>query len=102
VEKSLLRDAMGDYLPATIRNRKKSPFPKAHSPQYEACIRQMLLDRLAKDGSPLASLLRPHALGELMRGDDITWLGQLMGRPQLYAWLYQMDFWLESYGIELV
>lgn len=102
VEKSLLRDAMGDYLPATIRNRKKSPFPKTHSPQYEACIRQMLLDRLAKDGSPLASLLRPHALGELMRGDDITWLGQLMGRPQLYAWLYQMDFWLESYGIELV
>ena len=37
-----------------------------------------------------------------MNGEDATWFGQLMARPQLYAWLIQMEYWMESYGVSFV
>ena len=100
-EKSLLREAMGGYLPESIRTRKKSPYPKTHSPQYESLIRERLISRLGKEDSPLAPLLKNGAIRELMAGEDITWLGQLMARPQLYAWLYQLDVFFTHYGVTL-
>ncbi len=100
-EKSLLRSAMAHYLPEEILNRKKSPYPKTHNPAYEARVRGMLLARLAKKNSPLAALLAPGAVEALMQGGDATWLGQLMSRPQMYAWLLQLDAWLSAYKVEL-
>ncbi|MDE6181732.1 MAG: asparagine synthase (glutamine-hydrolyzing), partial [Eubacteriales bacterium] len=35
VEKALLRDAMKEYLPTELLNRKKSPYPKTYNPNYE-------------------------------------------------------------------
>ena len=102
VEKSLLRAAMASYLPPEILHRKKSPYPKTHNPAYEKLVREMLLARLSRRGSPLAPLLRRGAVEELMAGGDVTWLGQLMSRPQMYAWLLQFDYFLSSYRAELV
>jgi asparagine synthase (glutamine-hydrolysing) len=34
--------------------------------------------------------------------DDATWFGQLMGKPQLGAWLLQLDTWLDHYEVEFV
>ncbi|MBQ4325227.1 MAG: asparagine synthase (glutamine-hydrolyzing) [Clostridia bacterium] len=101
VEKALLRNAMAPYLPDRILHRKKSPYPKTHSADYERRVQGMLLSRLARPDSPLSELLRPTAVRELAEGGDVTWLGQLMSRPQMYAWLYQLDLFLSRYGVEL-
>jgi asparagine synthase (glutamine-hydrolysing) len=102
VEKALLRNAMAPWLPDEILHRKKSPYPKTHNPAYEALVRQMLLTRLKRKESPLAALLKPGAIESLMQGGDVTWLGQLMSRPQMYAWLLQFDYWLCTYDVDLV
>jgi len=101
VEKSLLREAMAPYLPDFVLHRKKSPYPKTHNPAYERIVRDMLVSRLSKEDSPLARLLKPHALDAVTGGGDITWLGQLMSRPQLYAWLVQFDDWMRRYDVRL-
>ncbi len=102
VEKSLLRHAMEGELPQEILWRKKSPYPKTHNPKYEAMVREMLEERLQTGGGFLAETLNRRRLSELLRGDDRTWFGQLMARPQLLAWLCQLDEWFRWYGVTLV
>ncbi|MDR1600597.1 MAG: asparagine synthase (glutamine-hydrolyzing) [Oscillospiraceae bacterium] len=101
VEKSLLREAMGDYLPERIRNRKKSPYPKVHNPEYERIVRERLDARMGDPASPLKGLINQPALARTLDSSDGTWYGQLMGRPQLIAWLLQLDAWLGEYKVKL-
>lgn len=101
VEKSLLRRAMVGYLPDRILWRKKSPYPKTHHPAYEARVRAMVESRLTRPGF-LSAALNPKKWAALLSGEDGTWFGQLMARPQLYAWLYQLDVWFEAYHVNLV
>lgn len=102
VEKSLLRAAMKDYLPETILQRKKSPYPKTHNPRYEELVLKLLQQRLASGNSPLSELLQNNVLDRLMSHGNKTWFGQLMGTPQLIAWLVQLDDWFGEYRISLV
>ncbi len=103
VEKSLLRDAMQGILPNEILYRKKSPYPKTHDAGYERIVREMLERRLARSCSPLAGMLDTARYTALFEGDGReTWLGQLMSRPQLLAWLYQFDVWAEEMRIRFV
>ena len=102
VEKSLLRRAMEGFLPHGVLWRKKSPYPKTHNPKYEVLVRQMLGKRLERPGGFLRDVLDRSRLDALLAGENVTWFGQLMGRPQLIAWLCQLDFWFESYGVQLV
>ncbi|GHU73339.1 asparagine synthetase B [Clostridia bacterium] len=99
VEKSLLREAMGDYLPERIRNRKKSPYPKVHNPEYERIVRERLDSVLSDPASPLRGMIDRVALSRTLEDSDGTWYGQLMGRPQLIAWLLQLDGWLSEYKV---
>ena len=101
VEKALLRRAMEGLLPDRVLWRKKSPYPKTHNPVYERLVRGMLEARLGKDGF-LRGTLDRKKLGALLDGENLTWFGQLMSRPQLIAWLCQLDFWFEKYGVRLV
>lgn len=100
VEKGLLRRAMEGYLPPRVLWRKKSPYPKTHNPAYEALVRKMLEERL-QTGGFLASYLDRRRLDAVLEGANGTWFGQLMARPQLIAWLVQLDAWFEAYGVEL-
>ncbi len=102
VEKALLRHAMEGYLPSKVLWRKKSPYPKTHNPAYEKQVRQMLSERLARKGGFLAEHLDRRRLSELLDGENSTWFGQLMARPQLIAWLIQLDAWFEEYRVKLV
>lgn len=101
VEKSLLRRAMTGYLPDRVLWRKKSPYPKTHNPLYEKLVREMLAACLGQDGF-LKSTLDQRRLAGLLDGENSTWFGQLMARPQLIAWLCQLDFWFEQYHVKLV
>lgn len=102
VEKSLLRRAMSPYLPDKILNRKKSPYPKTHNPRYEEAVRKMLEERLADKDCPLSSMLDREKLTSLLKGEDVTWFGQLMGKPQLLGWLVGLDAFLTAYRIRIV
>lgn len=102
VEKSLLRNAMEGYLPSKVLWRKKSPYPKTHNPAYEKRVRDMLSKRLVRKDGFLAEHLDHRRLTELLEGESCTWFGQLMARPQLIAWLCQLDIWFEKYHVKLI
>lgn len=101
-EKALLRKSMSDILPDRILNRKKSPYPKTHNPQYEKTVYNILMSRLSKKSSLLNQLLNKAELDKFIESDNATWFGQLMSKPQLIAWLIQLDFWFETYNINLL
>ena len=61
----------------------------------------MLGERLARPESVLHELLDRTKLENVLRGENVTWFGQLMSRPQLIAWLYQVDVWFDEYNIDL-
>jgi asparagine synthase (glutamine-hydrolysing) len=102
VEKALLREAMKDYLPDKILNRKKSPYPKTHNPLFEELVLNLFKKRLTSGSGILRELLQDDIFDRLTRPENKTWFGQLMGVPQLMAWLVQLDYWFEEYSISLV
>ncbi len=102
VEKALLRNSMSDYLPEKILNRKKSPYPKTHNPEYEKIVRRMLDERMSSKKSILNELLNIRQFNSFLVAENSTWFGQLMSRPQLLAWLVQLDFWFESNSVSFV
>ena len=102
VEKSLLRQAMSDYLPDRILYRKKSPYPKTHNPLYEQIVVNMFREIMADSQCVLGRVLHPDTVQLLLSGGNITWYGQLMGRPQLIAWLIQLENWFREYSVKIV
>ena len=101
VEKALLRNAMKEKLPEKILYRKKSPYPKTHNPEYEKQVLDLLVSRIAKGGI-LSEILDSNRLNEVLNKDSVTWFGQLMSRPQLLAWLIQLDYWFNIYNVNLL
>lgn len=97
VEKALLRNAMSEFLPDKILWRKKSPYPKTHNPKYEQLVTEMLEKRLKNGDDRLASVLDFSVYNSLKKKENITWFGQLMAKPQLFAWLLQLDCFLCDY-----
>ena len=93
---------MSQYLPDKILHRKKSPYPKTHNPLYEAIIIDMFQQAIKSPNSVLKDIIHPDTLTILQSSSNITWYGQLMGRPQLIAWLIQLDYWFREYGVRIV
>ena len=100
VEKALLRNAMKDYLPEKVFSRKKSPYPKTQNPAYERAVANVVRERLRDKNSVLHSILNTNAFDAFISGENETWFGQLMAKPQLLAWLIQLDYWAQKYNVE--
>lgn len=101
-EKGLLRQAVAGLLPRQVLHRKKSPYPKTYDPRYEELMALRLAELQEDPAAPLWQLVRREAVGELLgRETQWPWYGQLMRRPQIMAYLCQMDFWLRHYRVEL-
>ena len=101
-EKGLLRYAMGDYLPEEIRNRKKSPYPKTHDPQYLRLVSDMLRSLLRRKDAPIHQIVNQDALEGLLYSESTwPWYGQLMRTPQTIAYMLQINYWMEYYHISL-
>jgi len=103
-EKGLLRRALAGVLPGAILQRRKSPYPKTHQPEYAEAVRRGLLDILGDPASPLAPLLDvPAVRGIASAGPTAAepWFGQLMAGPQFCAYLIEVDLWLREYKVEL-
>lgn len=100
-EKGLLRYVARKFLPADIVDRKKSPYPKTHNPNYLAKVKSMLSDIMANPRAPINYLLNRDYILNILETDGKAfsrpWFGQLMTGPQLMAYLCQVNMWLEMY-----
>ena len=102
VVKGLLREASKDYLPHEVLYRKKSPYPKTYDPAYEKLLRGELLKVLSKPSSPLNQLIdfkKVEAFLQCPSDYGRPFYGQLMAGPQLLAYLLQINYWMEKYGV---
>ncbi len=70
-EKSLLRAATRDLLPAAVSERKKSGYPSSFDPRYLAAVQSQVADLLAGD-HPALALFSRERLSEAMRADKDT------------------------------
>jgi len=101
-EKGLLRHAMEGVLPKEVLWRKKSPYPKTYDPRYLQSVTLLLQQLLEKKDAPVFALLNRQSIETLLR-DDFTWpwYGQLMKLPQTIAFILQINYWLETYKINI-
>ena len=102
--KGLLRDAFYDYLPDEVLHRKKSPYPKSYNPSYEQMLKEHLGGILKDKAQPIHQLIHAEVLNKLMASSSDygkPWFGQLMALPQMYAYLIEINYWLQEYQIEL-
>ena len=103
-EKYLLRESFKDILPEEIINRKKNPYPKTHHPYFLKAVTELLKERLKNPNSCLYKIFDINEINKLLNDKcdtDLPWFGQLMTKPQLIAYLYQFDLWVEEYGINI-
>lgn len=104
-EKGILRKALEGILPDDVLNRKKSPYPKTHNPNYLAATRAWVQEILDDPSSPLLPFLDVDRVRRLAASEaqhiDLPWFGQLMSGPQLFAYLGQIDTWLREYRVSI-
>jgi asparagine synthase (glutamine-hydrolysing) len=104
LEKVLLRDACKDLLPHDLLNRKKSPYPKTYSPNYEHILASKLSGILKKPDARIAPLLDPHKTELFLTSPKDygkPWFGQLMAAPQMMAYFIQIEYWMKTYDLSI-
>lgn len=102
-EKGILRKAFENDLPKEIAWRKKSPYPKTHNPAYFARVKELLAIALTDKSTPLMDWIDIDNLYLLLQNPDSLpepWYGQLMGIPQIAAYIYQIYAWIKYYNVE--
>lgn len=102
-EKGILRKAFENELPEEIVWRKKSPYPKTHNPVYYSAVSALAEQAISDKTCPLYEMLNTQAVRQLMENpDSLTepWYGQLMGAPQVLAYIYQIYVWIKKYKVE--
>ncbi|MDI3310928.1 MAG: asparagine synthase-related protein, partial [Thermoanaerobacterium sp.] len=105
-EKGLLREALKGYIPDIAVERKKSPYPKTHNPVFKEKVKSWLQRIIDDPSSPILQLVSKKEVQNLIDTDakdyDPAWFSQLMGGPQLYAYLIQVNEWLLKYKIRIL
>lgn len=103
--KGLLRKSAAHLLPHDVLTRKKTPYPKVQHPRYTDLVTKMLKEALERKDSVLHELFDEQKLETLITDDSAfqtPWFGQLMSRPQLMAYLVQMDQWVRRYSVQFM
>lgn len=103
MEKGILRLAVKGLLPEAIANRKKSPYPKTHNPEYTRLVSEALREVLSDPGAPIHALIDKKQVEDMLDSLSIVtpWFGQLMTGPQLFAFLLQLNMWLNEYNVRI-
>jgi asparagine synthase (glutamine-hydrolysing) len=98
-EKSLLRAAVTDVLPASIAQRRKSPYPSTQDPAYENALREQL-DKLVADGtSPVLDLLDAQRVRTLL--DRPIGAVSLDGQRRATELVLTLHDWIAETGARL-
>lgn len=104
-EKGLLREAVRGLIPDKIIDRKKSPYPKTHNPEYTIEVSKMLRDILDDKTSPIHQIIDYDFVENIVETGGASfkkpWYGQLMTGPQVIAYLIQMNNWMKFYDVKL-
>lgn len=104
-EKGLLRKALEGVLPHDVLYRKKSPYPKTHHPDYTEQMVHLSENVLADRNAPIHEIIDYEQYKTLVdskaKSIDTPFFGQLMSGPQLLAYLWQFNYWLESYNVQI-
>jgi asparagine synthase (glutamine-hydrolysing) len=93
-EKSLLRAAAGDFLPESVRDRKKVPYPATQDPTYDTAVREALGKLLIEDGPALPLVDRARCEAAAAGTDDEVHRTDI-------EFVLQLDTWLRDYQITL-
>lgn len=102
VEKALLRDACRNLLPPELLWRKKSPYPKPYSPQYERLLAEKFQALLKEPDAPVLRFVdqkKAQRFLEAPKDYGRPWFGQLMAGPQMIAYLLQVNEWMKRYQV---
>lgn len=103
-EKGILREASRKFLPDSIVDRKKSPYPKTQSGVYTDLVCAEMKNILRDKSNPIFNLINEKSVRELVdtRGESHKkpWFGQLMRGPQLIAYLIQLNMWIKKYNVD--
>ncbi len=103
-EKKILRDAFSGYVNDSVINRKKSPYPKSNSKEYEKRVKELLKEVLKDKNSILYELFDIDKINSLIESNEelsTPWYGQLMRKTAFFAYLYQIDYWYREYNIRI-
>jgi asparagine synthase (glutamine-hydrolysing) len=98
-EKSLLRGAAHDLLPASVAQRVKSPYPSTQDPHYVGAIQQQARTLLGQRDHAVFSLIDRHWLSDATRQDPAAITAA--GRHGLERTL-DIATWLEIYRPQIV
>lgn len=105
-EKGLLRKSFSEFLPEEVVSRKKCPYPKSHNPEYTKNVENKIRVIMNNKNSPLLEFVKRDKLQELLdtKASMFTkpWYGQLMNYPQILAYMYMINSWLETYNINII
>ena len=104
-EKGLLREAVRGIVPDEIIDRKKSPYPKTHNPEYTREVSNMLKKILEDRSSPIHQIIDYDFVSNIVNTGGKSfkepWYGQLMTGPQVIAYLIQLNNWMKFYNVKL-
>ena len=104
-EKGLLREAVRGIVLDEIIDRKKSPYPKTHNPEYTREVSNMLKKILEDRSSPIHQIIDYDFVSNIVDtgGESFKepWYGQLMTGPQVIAYLIQLNNWMKFYNVKL-
>ncbi|UVS78753.1 asparagine synthase (glutamine-hydrolyzing) [Actinokineospora sp. UTMC 2448] len=98
-EKSLLRAAVADLLPLSVRERRKTPYPATQSPAYERALCDELGKLVVNGDAPVLPLLDMAKAQQVIdRPTRAVSLPYDRGGLELALWLNR---WLESYQVTI-
>ena len=98
-------EAVRGLIPDEIIDRKKSPYPKTHNPEYTREVSNMLKKILEDRSSPIHQIIDYDFVSNIVDtgGESFKepWYGQLMTGPQVIAYLIQLNNWMKFYNVKL-
>lgn len=104
-EKGILREVSRKFLPDSVVDRKKSPYPKTQSFVYRDLVCSELSNILNYKSNPIFEIINESKVRELIetKGESFSkpWFGQLMRGPQLMAYLIQLNMWMKIYNVDI-
>lgn len=99
-EKSLLREASRPYLPASILDRQKSPYPATQDPVYERNLRAKVAAIIADGEHPAGRLFNKWHVGRLLARPMQPDRSLHHERADLERVL-SIASWVEDYGVSI-